>query len=257
LICPKIGLITQQKPVDEKAQAAKPEKPPRTKTQETPEADEAASPEGNKEASPQKPKTSAALGFYDQSTITPLPSDCKSPSVLFTVIPKSIHEKPSFRWRFALQVMLANQQLKTRDTVRPHAKSPEVSFHTAGHTPTGGVGLLARCNNGEACNELMAAYQLVVPTAKLQSWCGDDPKTLSWVRPETLMPPPEWDIETALPARDDPTSQCVRLAACEAQKTGKLVGDPAIQCQKKPGKFKIGCALKYPCAKVLSCVAGE
>lgn len=131
----------------------------------------------------------------------------------------------------------------------------KVFFTSAEHTPTKGVALVARCNDTKTCTQFAAAYRTVVPTSKPEVLCGkattlgadvDGPRVLNFDAGETL--------QGSLPAKDNVIGQCVRLAACQAERDKKLEGDPAIACQKKPSTFKLACAAKFPCHAVLSCV---
>src|SRR5690606_33710346 len=119
--------------------------------------------------------------------------------------------------------------------------------------PTGGIALLAACSSGAVCNEVAAAYKIAVPTSKPQLICGEDPPTIQRFGETEIVPWDKSNIWSALPAKDDVVAQCVRLAACEAQKKGRLEGDPAIECQRRPSKFATACATKKFCDEVLSC----
>lgn len=208
--------------------------------------------EPQSDATPE-PKTSSVLGFYSREGIAPVDDGCTEATVLLHVIPKFVYEKPGFRWRFAEQVMLANQQLTVSRLAISADGGPVVAFVDANHSPTGGIALMASCSSGAACNELAAAYKIAVPTSKPELFCGDDPPTIERFREVEVIPWAKSKIWSALPAKDDAVAQCVRLAACEAQKTGKLDGDPAIECQKSPGKFPIRCATEKFCDDVLAC----
>jgi hypothetical protein len=130
------------------------------------------------------------------------------------------------------------------------AKGPNaVHFATAVHKPTGGVALFAECNSAEACQQAAAAYKVVVPTSQPELVCGDAP-TLGEVSEVFVL---TGNNQNDLPARDNVIQQCVRLAACKARRDGKLEGDPAIECQRRPSSFPLACARKASCDEVLAC----
>jgi hypothetical protein len=56
-----------------------------------------------------------------------------------------------------------------------------------------------------------------------------------------------------LPSTSDKVAACARLNACMIATDRSTPGDPFLECQKAPGKFKTECADRYPCAEVLAC----
>lgn len=192
---------------------------------------------------------------YSMTGISPTVDNCKDAWAVLATVPAALHEKPDFFWRFARQVFFANPNLGYGIPEAP----ARVMFHEGPHQPTGGFALIAHCPSGLDCNRVAAAYKIVVPTSRPEVVCGKPPPTISVgpgasvlefeLGPQGLRVP----TEKNLPGKDDVVSQCVRLAACKAERDKKLEGDPAIQCQKRPSDFKPSCALKSPCSAVLAC----
>ncbi len=192
---------------------------------------------------------------YAMGGISPTVDNCKDAWAVLATVPAALHDKPDFFWRFARQVFLANPDLGYGIPEAP----ARIMFHEGPHQPTGGFALVAHCPSGIDCNRVAAAYKIVVPTSRPEVVCGKPPPTISVgpgasvlefeVGPQGLSIPREKN----LPGKDDVVSQCVRLAACKAERDKKLEGDPAIACQKRPSDFKPACALKFPCSAVLAC----
>jgi hypothetical protein len=189
------------------------------------------------------------------AAISPTVDNCKDAWAVLATVPAALHDKPDFFWRFARQVFFANPDLQYGVPEAP----ARVMFHEGPHQPTGGFALVAHCPDGLACNRVAAVYKTVVPTSRPEVVCGKPPPTIS-VGPgasvlEFELGPQGLAIsrEKNLPGKDDVVSQCVRLAACKAERDKRLEGDPAIQCQKRPSDFKPSCALKFPCSAVLAC----
>jgi hypothetical protein len=191
-------------------------------------------------------------GKYALDGLRALPSNCKRPIAILTALPRKVVESDKFEWHFAKQVFLANPQLSVvvKGNLAPSQGPNAVHFATAVHKPTAGVALYAECNTSEACQQAAAAYKVVVPTSQPELVCGDTP-TLGEVSEVFLM---TGLAKNDLPPRDHVIQQCVRLAACQARRDGKLEGDPAIECQRKPSSFPLACSRKASCDEVLACV---
>lgn len=199
------------------------------------------------------PATTAATSEYPTEGLRAIADNCVAPMVILTAIPRTVFESAGFTWRFASQVAVANPQFAYPPFAMPGPG--KVFFKAVEHTPTKGVALIATCNDTKTCTQFAAAYRTVVPTSKPEVLCGkattlgadvDGPRVLEFDAGEIL--------KASLPAKDNVIGQCVRLAACQAERDKKLDGDPAIACQKKPSTFKLACAAKYPCSAVLSCL---
>jgi hypothetical protein len=190
---------------------------------------------------------------YSTEGLRAIADNCAAPQVILTAIPKTVFESPGFTWRFASQVAVANTQFGYPPFAMPGPG--KVFFNSFEHTPTKGVALVATCNDTKTCLQFAAAYRTVVPTSKPEVICGkattlgapiDGPRVLAYDAGEIL--------QASLPTKDNVIGQCVRLAACQAERDKKLDGDPAIACQKKPSTFKLACSAKFPCSAVLSCL---
>ena len=195
----------------------------------------------------------AATREYSTDGLRAIADNCVAPLVILTAIPRTVFESAGFTWRFASQVAVANPQFAYPPIAMPGPG--KVFFKAMEHTPTKGVALVVTCNDTKTCTQFAAAYRTVVPTSKPEVLCGkattlgaevDGPRVLAFDAGEIL--------QASLPAKDNVIGQCVRLAACQAERDKKLDGDPAIACQKKPSTFKLACAAKFPCSAVLNCV---
>lgn len=195
----------------------------------------------------------ATASEYSTDGLRAIADNCVAPLVILTAIPRTVFESAGFTWRFASQVAVANPQFAYPPIAMPGPG--KVFFKAMEHTPTKGVALVVTCNDTKTCTQFAAAYRTVVPTSKPEVLCGkattlgadvDGPPVLAYDAGEIL--------KASLPAKDNVIGQCVRLAACQAERDKKLDGDPAIACQKKPSTFKLACAAKFPCSAVLSCV---
>lgn len=187
-------------------------------------------------------------GTYALDAIRPIPSNCKASSVILTAVTKKAIESENFEWNFPKQVFLANRQFDYVPVLVPGSGGPNtVAFRGAEHRPTKGVALVAECNGADTCNQIAAVYKLVVPTSHPEVICGKTPTLGEDVSTHVFTDP-------ALPSKENVVQQCVRLAACQARRDGKLDGDPAIECQRRPSNFQLRCSFKETCEAVMSCV---
>jgi hypothetical protein len=181
--------------------------------------------------------------------LRPLPETCKNPSVLFAAISVPAAEKGGYRWRYATQALLANPQFKIVDAT-PTAPM-EVHFLSGWSPATSSLALIGRCKDSATCHKLAAMYQAVVPTSKPQLACGDPPfGTFDQASAENMT---RASLAAALPDGSDTISQCARLAACRIASEPGVKGDPALECQKAPAKFKLSCASRRSCSDVVAC----
>ncbi len=190
-------------------------------------------------------------GKYPLSGIREIPSNCKAPLVILTSVTRQVMDSDKFPWNFAKQVFVANPQFKVSPFGPPKGDAA-VFLHGAEHKPTNGVALIAECASADTCMQVAAAYKIVVPTSKPEVVCGKAP-TLGEGWPTIVIGPDE-PLKERLPPKENVIQQCVRLAACQARKDGKLDGDPAIECQRRPSSFQLRCSFKQSCDEVLSCV---
>jgi hypothetical protein len=195
----------------------------------------------------------AATSKYSTAGLRAIADDCVAPLVILTAVPRSVFESEGFTWRFASQVAVANPQFAYPIVDMPGPSI--IRFKNVEHTPTKGIALVATCNSAETCTQFAAAYRTVVPTSKPEVLCGKATTLGAEVQGARVLNFDAGEIILAsLPAKDNVIGQCVRLAACQAERDKKLDGDPALACQKKPSTFKLACAEKFPCSAVLSCL---
>lgn len=193
---------------------------------------------------------------YSSAGLRPIAEDCKAPLVILTAVPMKLFRRETFQWRFASQVAIANPSFKFQKSLE--AGSGHIAFASVEHTATQGAALVARCSDTKTCTRFAAAYKTVVPTSKPELFCAKAPTLgADLVGGPTVQFGADADIFTVAPGEADTVSECVRLAACQAQRDKKLDGDPAIECQKHPSHFKVGCATKTTCAEVLACATGH
>jgi hypothetical protein len=62
------------------------------------------------------------------------------------------------------------------------------------------------------------------------------------------------DSKQNLPASGDTVALCARIDACQIATDRNTPGDPFLECQKAPGKFKTACGARYLCAEVMACL---
>jgi len=202
------------------------------------------------EAPAQKPAAVAAPAAqgYDLAAIKSIPDNCSSPTVILATAPRSVGA--SYPWNISRQALLANQQFKI--TAEPPSVPGQVSLATYDYGGGGAYALVAKCNDGGTCNRLAAMYKAIIRSSNPQVFCGKVPgisaspvgSAFGW------NPSPEGN----LPSAKDITALCARLDACLIATDRSTAGDPFVECQKAPSKFKTACARKYPCAEVLACM---
>jgi hypothetical protein len=187
---------------------------------------------------------------YDLARVAKIPDACKDAQVVLATAPKALAQKKDFFFRVARQVFVANPEFRY---VPEFSSGPaQVVFAQAERKQTGDIALVAMCSEASTCNRLAAIYKTVVPSSEPEGFCGKPPG-FGELGASNLIPvtaPPR----AALPTNADVVGQCVRLAACRAARDGRLEGDPALECQKHPAKFKLSCAKEFPCAALLACL---
>jgi hypothetical protein len=188
-------------------------------------------------------------GQYPLDGVNKIAANCAKSQVILTAVTMGALQSTDFQWNFAKQVFLANPQFKIK-TPLPSG-GDFVNFRVDEHKPTKGAALVAQCTRAETCMQVAAAYKAVVPTSHPEVTCGPTPTLGESIGPALFG---SGDLKDELPSKENVVQQCVRLAACTAHRDGKLDGDPAIACQKKPSSFQLRCAFKSTCEQVLSCV---
>ena len=96
-------------------------------------------------------------------------------------------------------------------------------------------------------------YKTVIKTSSPELVCGAGFPNLSKGEPVKF----EGFGETKPDEPKDTVAQCVRLAACKIHYEPTIAGDPVIECQKAPTKFKLECAKKESCEAVNACAGAK
>jgi hypothetical protein len=192
-------------------------------------------------------------GKYAVGTISPIPANCAASRAILTTVTRGAFDSENFEWNFPKQVFLANPQFKLTTLGLPKA-GDKVLLRALEHKPTKGVALIADCNLADTCMQVAAAYKTVVPTSHPEVVCGKSPSLGAELSMSPLLSV-EGIAKESLPKKDNVIQQCVRLASCQARHDGKLEGDPAIECQRRPSSFQLRCSLKASCDEVLACVS--
>ncbi len=185
---------------------------------------------------------------YPLNVVKTVADDCASAKVLLATAPKSVGA--DYAWNVTRQAMLANQQFRV---VQGAPSVPgEVQIVPYGYTD-GAFALVASCKDGGTCNRLAAMYKAIVRSSHPQVVCGAPIQGIT--SPVGTF---RWDTDPQgnLPQSGELQALCARLNACTIATDQSTAGDPFLECQKAPSKFKTDCAKKYPCADVLAC-AGQ
>lgn len=207
-----------------------------------------------KAAQPAAAQPAAAVGAvttpeqqtYPLDAIKAVPEDCASPEVLLASAPKSVGA--DYAWNVTRQALLANQQFHV---VAGAPSAPgEVELAPYGYND-GAYALVARCKDGGTCNRLAAMYKAIVRSSNPQVVCGNRIQGISGAPVSSF----RWstDPKANLPQDGEVQAMCARLSACTIATDHATPGDPFLECQKAPSKFKTECAQRYPCAEVLAC----
>lgn len=185
---------------------------------------------------------------YPLDAIKPVADDCGLTDVLLTTAPKSVG--PDYQWQVTRQAMLANQQFKFVSGRIP-SEPGEYYIGVWGYGENA-YALVATCGHAPTCNRLAAMYKAIVRSSKPQVLCKTPIQGLSKNQVGTF----RWSDEPQanLPQDGDLQAQCARLNACMIATDQSTPGDPFLECQKAPAKFKTDCAKRYPCAEVLACM---
>jgi len=195
---------------------------------------------------------------YAMDAIRPLPASCSAPGVVLATTRLQNEDArvdyvndrhASYTpWHFLRQTVLAYNEFKSvaeRPTKPMEVQFIEALYDNDQLAPTA----VARCADVDTCNKLMAAYKRVVPSSRPEPLCGlSSPNII--VRDETAF---LIDGQGKQDKADVPIAKCVRLAACRFASGADVQGDPALECQKGPAKFKLDCAAKATCADVVRC----
>lgn len=206
---------------------------------------------GNTAAQPirpaQGPVVTPAQQTYPMDGIKTIPDDCGRPEVLLATAPKSVG--PDYQWHVTRQALLANQQFKFISD-HPPSNPGEIYIGVWGYND--GYALVANCADGATCNRLAAMYKAIVRSSRPQVLCKTPIQGISANQVGTF----RWndDPKANLPQDGELQALCARLNACMIASDQSTPGDPFLECQKAPAKFKTDCAKRYPCAEVVACM---
>jgi hypothetical protein len=183
---------------------------------------------------------------YSLAAIHTIADACSTPAVVLSTAPKKVGA--DYPWTVSRQALLANQQF--RIVAGPPAVPGEV--HLATHAMGEAYALVATCKDGGTCNQLAAMYKAIVRSSAPQVHCGGIPGLPAVpVHAFTWAEAPQGN----LPGAKDTIGLCARLNACEIATDRSTPGDPFVECQKAPSRFKTACATRYPCVEVMACLA--
>lgn len=181
------------------------------------------------------------------NAITPIANDCKTPRVLVATQPADPKAAPSDYWAFTRQAMLAAPDFKV---VTKASKAGEVTFKAVDlGSDKKSKALVAECADAATCNKLATTLKKLVPSSAPQTSCGE---------PANTSGPGSAEIQSKgtlgdMPKTGDMRSLCARLSACMLASDSTASGDPGVECQASPAKFKTACAAKLTCDEVVKC----
>lgn len=194
-----------------------------------------------------EPKAAPSATGYSLAAVKTIADNCSSARVLLATAPASVGN--AYPWNISRQALLANQQFKVVQGTPAVPGQIALATHTVGASA---LALVASCADGGTCNQLAAMYKAIVRSSHPQVICGKVPNlSATPVNSFAWAASPEGN----LPARGDAVAACARLSACMIATDRSTPGDPFLECQRAPHKFKTACATRTPCAEVLACAA--
>jgi hypothetical protein len=183
---------------------------------------------------------------YPFKGVVTIPDDCKEPSVALTTAPKKMG--PDYEWTWTRQALLANPQFQVVDWPGKPEKSMQIRLDM--YTIPEGFALVAVCHDGATCNKLAAMYRSTVQTCNPQLHCGALPIAGTPRRSALVPADGRW-----LPLDDaNVVGRCARIGVCLSAEREPFKGNPGVECQSAPAKFKADCAKKATCAEVVRCL---
>lgn len=188
-------------------------------------------------------------GVYPLGVINAVAENCRSASVMLAAVPTNVAQKDDFAWSFAIQALYAHSQFKLTPRARLSAKG-QVAFEDVAVNASA-TGLIAYCHDGATCSQLAAMYKATVPSSKPEVYCGK-----TW---EAGQPSNGLTNELSLRAiakkklEDGASSMCARIGVCTKHQDPGTEGDPGVECQRAPTKYKYQCAKKDTCESVIEC----
>jgi hypothetical protein len=174
---------------------------------------------------------------------TQIPSSCEEPAVLLATIPSSA--PPDYAYPWTRETMLVHDDfVQVRDLGALASTAKGVMYFQA-HVKDARA-LVARCHDAATCNKLSAMYKAVVRTSAPEAGCGF--KAVGVTDAPVAKP-----LDLSLPGKDT-IARCARINACLVATDHATPGNPGIECQKAPSKFKLDCAGEAKCKDVLACM---
>jgi hypothetical protein len=191
------------------------------------------------------PRAAPSATGYSLAAVKTIADNCSSARAILATAPASVGN--TYPWNISRQALLANQQLKVVQGAPTAPGQISLATHTYGASA---LALVASCADGGTCNQLAAMYKAIVRSSHPQVICGKVPNVSS-----TPVNSFSWagSPEGNLPARGDVVAACARLSACMIATDRSTPGDPFLECQRAPSKFKTACATRHPCADVIAC----
>jgi hypothetical protein len=180
------------------------------------------------------------------ASIKTIDDTCSKAHVLMSVLPANL--KGGFPWTFLRQAVVVHQEF-SNSSGAPPTKAGDVQYEMYDHG-TANKALVAHCGDGATCNKLAAMYKALVPTSNPRPICGAVPDIKGTPQSVRI---PRSPNQLDLPKRGDTQAQCARLGSCAIYLNPATQGDPSVECQKAPSKFKLDCALKTTCQEVADC----
>ncbi|MFT3772647.1 MAG: hypothetical protein QM820_45225 [Minicystis sp.] len=183
---------------------------------------------------------------YPFNGLSTIPDDCKEPSVVLTTAPKKMGW--DYDWTWTRQAFFANPQFSIVDWPGKPEKPMQVRLDM--YAIPDGFALVGVCRDGATCNKLAAMYRSTVPTCSPKLYCGPLPIEGAARRSAIIPASGQW-----LPAEDgNVVGRCARIGVCLRVKHEPFHGNPGVQCQSAPAKFKVDCARKATCDEVVACL---
>jgi hypothetical protein len=166
-----------------------------------------------------------------------IPASCAEPVVLLATAPPTVPAGYKFPW--TSQTLLALQETGHVSTLHYSTWEAHVRDHRA---------VLAKCNSPSVCNALAAHYKTIIPSSTPQPVCGFSRSGITDAARAR-------DLDLSAPDESDTIAKCARINACLRLTRPNTTGDPGLECQRAPSKFKLSCAAPWPrCSQVVSCM---
>ncbi|MFO0612475.1 MAG: hypothetical protein U0414_07800 [Polyangiaceae bacterium] len=199
-------------------------------------------------SSGENPAGSTSLPSYSFDKIKKIDDSCASPWVMLATAPESVGA--DYEWKYTKQALAANPEFHVTTSAPAQQWQVQFELHQLDASMSSAYALVAKCHDGLTCNNLAAMYKAAVKSATPQVGCGATPSSFgAQVKIVDLLP---GGPASNMP--DEVIGKCARLGACSARQNPSDTKDVAIECQKAPSSFDLGCAMKPTCGEVASCL---